>query len=341
MKFEPKWIAWEITRRCNLKCVHCRSSSELEVIGHPDFSLDEAKRVLDDIHGYADPVMVLSGGEPLLRPDVFDIAAYGPAVQWVIMVFMFLAGVNFVCYFHLIRGRVEPILKNSEVRLYVGILLLSTLVIALFLRYSSPEAYATADGGFKAAAGYEGWDKTFRDAAFQSVSLMTTTGYCTANFDAWPHLCRFWLVMLMVIGSCGGSTAGGMKVVRLLLAYKIGVREILRLARPRTVFNIRIEGRGIPEEVVGNTAGFFVLYFMTFGLGTLVMLLLGLDFETGFSSVLACISNIGPGLGAVGAVETYAHVPDAGKLFLSLCMLLGRLELYSVLLLFIPLIWKK
>ncbi|MHC4941413.1 MAG: TrkH family potassium uptake protein [Planctomycetota bacterium] len=272
-----------------------------------------------------------------------SIAFYNdPAIQWVIIAFMFLAGVNFVFYFHILKGRITPFFKNSEIRLYICILLVSIVALTLFLHFSPAEDYATEDVNFKTEqGGYDSLGKSFRDAAFQSVSIMTTTGYCTADFDAWPHFCRFWLVILMVFGACAGSTGGGMKVVRLLLAFKIGIREIRRLVRPRTVFNVKIEGKSIPEEVVGNTAAFFIIYFLVLGIGSVFMHLLGLDLETGFSSVLACISNIGPGLAGVGAAQNYAHIPDVGKVFLSICMLMGRLEFYSVLLLFLPLTWKR
>ncbi|MBU0754758.1 MAG: TrkH family potassium uptake protein [Planctomycetes bacterium] len=270
-----------------------------------------------------------------------SIQAYGPAVQWVIVVFMFLAGVNFVFYFHLIRGRIKPFFMNSEIRLYIALLVVTTLMITFSLYLTPAEDYAGRDPGYKAGAGYDSLGKAFRDAAFQSVSIMTTTGYCTENFDVWPQICRYLLVMLMVVGACAGSTGGGMKVVRLLLAIKIAVREIRRLVRPRTVFNIKIEGTSIPDEVIGNTAGFFIIYFMVLGLGAVFMHLLGLNLETSTTSVLACMSNIGPGLAGVGAKMDYSRIPEAGKLFLSFCMLLGRLEFYSVLLLFLPLTWRR
>lgn len=266
---------------------------------------------------------------------------YGPAIQWVVIVFMFFAGINFVLYFHLIRGRPKSFLQSTEFKLYLVILLASIAIIACFLYFSPPEAYAVDTSDFKSAEGYDTLNRSFRDAAFQSVAIMTTTGYCTGNFDAWPHFCRYLLVVLMVIGACAGSTGGGMKVVRLLISFKFGLREIRRLVRPRTVFNIKIEGKTVPEEVLGNTAGFFVIYFLVWGAGTVLMHLCGLDLETAFSSVVACISNIGPGLAGVGAEANYAHIPLLGKALLSFCMLLGRLEFYSVLILLIPLTWKR
>lgn len=270
-----------------------------------------------------------------------SIGYYDPDVQWVVIVFMFLAGVNFVLYFHLIRRHLRPIFANSEFRLYVVILLFSILLIFLYLHLGMPEDFNDPSGAYKHQAGYDEPGKAVRDSVFQAVAIMTTTGYCTADFDAWPHLCRYLLVLLMIIGACGGSTGGGMKVMRLLLAFKIGFREIRRLIRPRAVFNVKIEGRTLPEEVLSSTAGFFILYFLLFGCCSLIIHLLGLDLETAFSSVLACISNIGPGLAGVGATQNYAHIPDLGKIILSICMLLGRLELYAVLILLFPLAWKR
>ncbi len=270
-----------------------------------------------------------------------SIGFYGPGIQWVVILFMFLAGVNFVLYFQLMKRRVKPIFSNSEFRLYVIILLISIVAIALFLYFTPAVDYNDPIGNYKVEAGNDSVEKSIRDAVFQSVSIMTTTGYCTSDFNRWPHICRSILVVLMVIGACGGSTGGGMKVMRLLLAFKIGLREIQRLVRPRTVFNVKVEGRTIADEVIGNTAGFFIIYFFLFSLCTFFMHLLGLDLETSFSSVLACISNIGPGLGGVGAMENYAHIPVSGKIMLTFCMLLGRLEFYSVLLLFLPLTWRR
>ncbi|MFH2002980.1 MAG: TrkH family potassium uptake protein [Planctomycetota bacterium] len=270
-----------------------------------------------------------------------SMAAYGPAIQWVVIVFMFLAGVNFVFHFHLIKGRVKPFFTNSEIRTYIIILLIATIALTLFLFFSSPDEYQSYSTTYKSDEGYDSLGKSFRDSIFQAVSIMTTTGFCTADFDQWPDFCRFLLVMLMVVGACAGSTGGGMKVVRLMLALKIGVREVRRVIRPRTLFTIKIEGKSIPEEVIGNTAGFFIIYFLLFGVCSILMHLIGLDLESSFSSVLACVSNIGPGLGTVGAVQNYAHIPALGKVLLSFCMLLGRLEFYSVLILFLPLAWKR
>ncbi len=269
-----------------------------------------------------------------------SIGFYGPAIQWVIIVFMFLAGVNFVLYFHLIRARFKPVYRNSEFRLYVGILVVAIAIIGLHLYFCPPERFAGPET-YKDGAGYDVPGKAVRDAVFQSVAVMTTTGFCTEDFNAWPHVCRFLLIVLMVIGASAGSTGGGIKVVRLLIAFKTGFREIRRIIRPRAVFNVKIRQRTIPEEVIGNTAGFLILYFLLFGICSVFMHLLGLDLETAFSSVLACISNIGPGLGRVGAVENYAHIPAVGKIILAMCMLIGRLEIYAVLILFFPLAWKR
>jgi len=254
-----------------------------------------------------------------------SIGAYSSGIQWVIIIFMFFAGVNFSLYFYLIKGKFKPIFKNSELRLYVGIFLVAALAISLFL-------FQNQDDNVSAP---------FRDSVFQTISIMTTTGYCTSDFDQWPNFCRFLLIALMVVGACAGSTGGGMKMIRLLISVKAGIREIRRIIRPKTVFNVTVQKNAIPSEVVGNTVGFFILYFIIWGFGTLIMHLYGLNLETAFSSVLACLSNIGPGLGDVGAAQCYAQIPETGKLILSFFMLLGRLELYSVLILLLPLTWKR
>jgi trk system potassium uptake protein TrkH len=197
------------------------------------------------------------------------------------------------------------------------------------------------DEDYKSAAGYWDLSKSFRDATFQVVSITTTTGYCTEDFNRWPYVCRYLLVLLMFCGACAGSTGGGIKVFRIMLVFKAGIRELKKLAKPSAFFSLKIGGSTVPEELLGKILGFFVLYFAVFVFCSVAMSLMGYDFETAFTSVLACLSNIGPGLAGVGAVENYAHVPDLGKIMLTLCMLIGRLEIYAVLILLSPLTWRK
>jgi len=272
-----------------------------------------------------------------------SIGCYDAGIQWTVAVFMFLAGVNFGLHFQCLRGNLKTVFANRELWAYVIILTAGTLIITGFLVLSSNESFLPGKGAedYKAAADYYDWSKSFRDAAFQTVSITTTTGYCTENFDRWPYVCRWVLVLLMFCGACAGSTGGGIKLIRVMLILKAGLRELKRLAKPSAVFTIKV-GRGtVPEEILANTVGFFVLYFVAFILCSIVLSIMGYDFETAFTAVLACISNIGPGLAEVGAIENYAHFPVLAKIMLTFCMLIGRLEIYAVLILLSPLTWRK
>lgn len=272
-----------------------------------------------------------------------SIGFYGAGVQWTVIAFMFLAGVNFVLHFQFLRGNLGAVFTNRELWFYLLVLASSIVVIALVLHLALPREFLPGQGAedYRAEAGYASPTKSFRDAAFQVVSIATTTGYCTENFDRWPYLCRWLLVLLMFGGACAGSTGGGIKLVRILLMVKAGFRELKRLAKPSALFNVKVGGQTVPEEILARTLGFFVLYFVAFIFCSIVLSFMGYDFETAFTAVLACISNIGPGLGGVGAVENYAHFSDAAKMMLTLCMLIGRLEIFAVLILLSPLTWRK
>jgi len=264
------------------------------------------------------------------------------AIHWVIILFMFLAGVNFVLHFQMLRGNARAVLANRELWVYVGLLVLAMVVMTLVLYLSDEDDFLPGkDGNSGEVDSYASFEKSFRDSTFQAVSITTTTGYCTADFNCWPNVCRYLLVLLMFGGACAGSTGGGIKLVRIMIAVKAGIRELRRLARSSAVFTLKIGEKTVSREIISNTLGFFVLYFLAFIICSIVMSWMDYDFETAFTSVLACLSNIGPGLGDVGAVENYAHIPSLGKLMLSFCMLMGRLEIYAVLTLFIPLTWKK
>ena len=180
-----------------------------------------------------------------------------------------------------------------------------------------------------------------RAGFFQGTSIMTTTGYVTEDFDLWPDASRWLLVLLMFIGGCGGSTGGGMKVVRCMVVLKKIARELTRVMRPRSVQKIKLGQESLDEHVVSNITAFFIIFVAAFALASLAMMLFTPDMTTAASSVAATLGNIGPGLGGVGATCTYAAIPTAGKLILVLCMLLGRLELFTVLVLLCPDFWKK
>ena len=190
-------------------------------------------------------------------------------------------------------------------------------------------------------AGQQYGEKAVRDSLFQVVSITTTTGFATADFDSWSSLSRIMLLALMFVGGCAGSTGGGMKVIRLLLILKHGKSEIKKLLHPRAIFLVKVKKIKVRPEVMLNVQGFFNLYIALFVFCTFLMAALGLDMITAASSVAATLGNIGPGLGGVGPIANYSEIPLLGKWVLNLCMLLGRLEIYTVIILFMPEVWRK
>ena len=170
---------------------------------------------------------------------------------------------------------------------------------------------------------------------------MTTTGYTTADFERWPSFVQYLLVLLMFIGGSAGSTGGGMKCMRILLLLKQGHRELIRLIHPHGIIPVRLGGKAVSEEIIKSVWGFFFLFMLIFVLASVIMALMGLDIITAFASVAATINNIGPGLGAVGPMDNYRSIPFLGKWILIFCMLVGRLELYTVIVLLVPEFWRK
>jgi trk system potassium uptake protein TrkH len=182
---------------------------------------------------------------------------------------------------------------------------------------------------------------TIRKTLFQVVAIVTTTGYGTADYEEWSFASQFVLFVLMFLGGCAGSTGGGMKIMRIHLLVKFVFNEITHLLHPHAVRRVRIGDNTIPRDVVQNVVGFFITFMLLFIAGVLVMSALGLDMATSFGSVAATINNIGPGLGGVGPTDNYAHIPSVGKWVLAFLMLVGRLEVFTVIILFSPSYWRK
>ena len=262
-----------------------------------------------------------------------SIAHYNSVyIETVITVFMFLAGTNFALHYRALRGDVKSYFKDTEFRFYcivvfVGILLISWNIV----RFKNIDGQVPYDSV---------WD-SIRYASFQVLSITTTTGYGTADFEMWPALSQFILITLMFYGGCAGSTGGGMKQIRFLLLIKQSGAEIKRLIFPHAILPIRVNDRVVPSEVLTHVLGFFFFFIGIFAIVTCIMSTLGLDLITAASCTIAAMGNIGPGLGDVGPLDNYAHIATAGKFILSFCMLLGRLEIYTVLILFSSNFWKK
>ncbi len=255
-----------------------------------------------------------------------SVAAYGSAyIDWVITGFMFLAGVNFSLHYLALRGKIGDFIRNEEFLFYSVLVVTGTCLVVLLNMGST----------------YPDLLDNLRFSAFQVVSIMTTTGFGTADYELWPVLCQYLLVFSMFIGGCAGSTGGGIKVARILLLFKHAQVQVYRLIHPRAVRLVKLGERPVDKEVMQSILGFFALYMGVFVAASFIMAGLGMDLPSAGASVIATLSNIGPGLGSVGPVDNFAHVPAFGKLVLSFCMLLGRLELFTVLVLIFPSFWRK
>lgn len=247
-----------------------------------------------------------------------------PFIHYVTSLFMFLAGVNYSLYFCLFKGRVSSVWKSNELRFYVTFTLVATIMIAanIYDIFNSVE-------------------ESFRHAFFQVASITTTTGYSSTDFGKWHPFSQIILVIAMLSGGMIGSTAGGIKQVRILLMLKQGYREIFQLIHPRAVLSLKLDEKFLTKEILGSIWGFIFLFFMICVAGTLALAVMGVDIITSATSAISATSNVGPALGQAGPAENYAFLPDAGKWVLIFCMLAGRLEIYTVLILFVPAYWRK
>ncbi len=284
-------------------------------------------------------LFLLFGGMPLLDAacTAFGTAGTGglgiyndsmasctPYIQNVTTVFMALFGINFTCYYLLLIKQVKSVFKDEELRLYLGLIFVSILLIVLNL-YGS----------------YSSLGETIRHAAFQVSSLITTTGYSSCDFDLWPSFSKTILVLLMVVGACAGSTGGGFKCSRLILIVKSLKRSVNQLRNPHQVQAIRINGRVVDESVVNTASAYLVAYVLVLFLSFLAISLDGFSIGTNFTAVLACFNNIGPGLEQVGPMCNFSQFSVLSKLVLSFDMLAGRLELFPILILFSRSTWKR
>lgn len=254
-----------------------------------------------------------------------SIAAYAnPAIHYIIILFMFIAGVNFSLHFRSLTGNIKICFKDPEFLAYIGITFAATLFI--FLNIASAQGEWTHDN--------------FLSSLFQSVSILTTTGYGSADYEIWPFFSQYLILILMFIGAMGGSTGGGMKVARIILLVKYAATETRRMLHSRAIIPIRIGDRYIGEDVVRNTLGFFLFYMSIFGVTALILTTLNLDIESAIGAAASAIGNIGPGLGAFGPTDNYALLHPMGKWMLTFCMLLGRLEIFTIMVLFSRTFWK-
>ena len=269
------------------------------------------------------PATMPTGG---FSPKNASIAYYNsPYTDGIIIIFMLLAGINFSLHYRMIKGDLAIFLRDPECRVFLSI-------VGLFILMVTFDVYGNIYHSFSAA---------FRNAAFQVSSIITTTGFVTADFDRWPSFSKNILLLSMFLGAMAGSTGGGIKTMRVILLAKQAYQEMFRIIHPRAIRTVKLGGRVIPEDIMSSIWGFFSLYLGIFVVSVMMMAFLGLDMISAFSSVAACIFNVGPGLGMVGPVKNYLSVPLVGKWILIFCMLLGRLEIYTVVVLLIPEYWRK
>lgn len=254
-----------------------------------------------------------------------SLAAFNPAVQMVITFFMLLAGTNFVLHYAWLHGDFKKVIKNSEWRLYISMMFICFLIITAELFFRAGSSLVDA----------------LRLSVFQVVSITSSTGFVTANFDTWPMLTKGLLFLLMIVAGCAGSTGGGFKQIRLLILLKKTKQSITKYIFPKAVVPVKVEKQVVSEDVLTGVGNFFIAYMVIFVLAAFVLMAFGIDHMTSFSAVVASLSNIGPGFGGVGAIENYAFLPGVVKIILCACMIIGRLEIFTVLVLFFPATWKR
>ncbi len=249
-----------------------------------------------------------------------------PYVQWVIIVFMFLCGVNFNLFFILFRGRIREVLKDEELRLYISIILGVIICSVVCLMVND---------------NYDSLEKCIRDVTFQTVSLITTTGYVTADFDLWPTFCKMLVLLLMLTGACSSSTGGGVKIIRVLVAIKFVKRGFFMKLHPKRVSDFTINGRGVSQSVITNIVNFIFLFIAVLFAGTLLISFENFDIVTNVTAVLTCLGNVGPGFNMVGPTMNFSIFSDFSKFVLSLLMIAGRLELFTFFMMFSRRYWNS
>lgn len=254
-----------------------------------------------------------------------SIAAYNSAyIEYIIAIFMMIFGINFNLFYLLLMKDFINVFKNEELRYYLGIIAVATILITINI-----------------ASMYDSIEQAFRNAFFQVTALITTTGFVTANFELWPEFSKTILVVIIMIGACGGSTGGGLKVSRLIIVLKMITQELKRMVHPRSINIIKLDGMKIEQETVDSVTSFFVIYiFLIFG-SFIIISVDNFDFTTSLTAVMTCVGNVGPGLGGVGPVENFSIFSPFVKMVLCMDMLLGRLEIFPLVMLFSPAVWKK
>jgi trk system potassium uptake protein TrkH len=259
-----------------------------------------------------------------------SIGAYSsPYLHWVIIAFMYLAGVNFALHFHLIRrGRFTGYFRSEEFRFYTGFVIVATILVSLAVHLGTSDGEGSVEGAV-------------RKGSFQVLAILTTTGYGIADYELWPAFAQVIIFFLMFTGGCAGSTGGGPKQVRILVLIKSAGAELKRMLHPRAVVPVRLDRMPVSREVLGNVQSFMLLYLLLIAFGAVILASQGEDLLTSISGALSCVSNVGPAFGDFGPTEDYSHASALSKWVLAGLMLVGRLEIYTVVVLVTPGFWRR
>ena len=253
-----------------------------------------------------------------------SLASYSPAIQYTVTIFLILSGINYTAYFYILSFRIKDALQIEEVRWYLIIIVAAVTVIT-----------------FNISSMYPTFEESFRHASHQVATIITTAGFATANFDTWPELSKCILVILMFIGACSGSTAGGMKISRVVMLIKTIKKELSLIIHPREVRKIRMDGHVVDPQTLRNTNVFFVIYILLTLITTLLISIDNFDFTTNFTAVVATLNNIGPGLNMVGPTQNFSIYSNFSKFVLMFNMLAGRLELFPMIIMLMPSTWRR
>lgn len=252
-------------------------------------------------------------------------AEFSPVIQYIITFFMFMAGTSFTLTYFALVGNFKKVLKNEEFRYYAGIIIFLTVGVSIVVA-------SVDDGGF---------EKAFRDSLFQIVSLITSTGFVSADYTSWTPFVTMVFFILLFFGGSAGSTAGGVKIVRHIILVKNSFLELKRQIHPSAIIPVRLNGRAVDPSITYNVVAFIMMYIIVFAIGSIIITMFGIDLMTAMGAVATSLGNVGPGIGNVGPTDNFAWLPSGAKWFLAIIMLIGRLELFTVLILFTPYFWRQ
>jgi trk system potassium uptake protein TrkH len=255
-----------------------------------------------------------------------SVAYYQSAyIDYIIIIFMFLSGANFSLHYFALHGKIKSYWEDEEFKFYLFFVVIVVLGIGFYLHFNSSS----------------GFEESIRKSAFSVISVLSSTGFVTSDYEQWGYFMGMIFLVLLLMGACAGSTSGGIKMVRHYLLLKNSFYELKRLIHPNAIIPVRYNKKAVSQDIISKISAFTLLYFLVFAIGSIIMAMSGLEIPSAMGAVAACLGNIGPGLGSTGPATTFANVNDFGKVFLSFIMILGRLELFTMIIIFSPSFWRK